>query len=240
MMYEPYIAELRAVCRAKGVRLETLGVVTRRGVKYPLYKIVLNPRAKRTVCFSAGIHGDETSGPLGILEFLRGFKKGQHTKTKIILLPVCNPWGYDHGRHTNGHWNLNRHFCDRQLSGEASLLYNAVRNEKLSLFCALHEDDEKNDFYFYAYNKHRAWNPLYDTIRKTAERFIALCNHPTIYRLKATHGVVFNKRDSAFEDRMYRDGAPYSLCLEISDTLPIESRVTLNVALMRTILRTKL
>lgn len=237
-MYAAYITELRAVCRAKGMTLELLGTVNRHGA-YPLYKIVLNDtkRAKRTICFSAGIHGDETSGPLGILEFLRGWKKGWYAETKIILLPVCNPWGYDRGLRTNGHRNLNRHFCDRRLSDESAILYNAVRHEKLSLFCALHEDEDKEDFYFYAYNKHRAWDQIYDAIRKTAKRFIALCSHPTIYGLTATRGVVFNKRDGAFEDRMYRDCVPYSLCLEISDTLSIESRVAMNVALMSAIIR---
>lgn len=237
-MYSAYIAELRAVCRAKGVRLETLGVVTRRGTKYPFYKIVLNntKRAKRTVCFSAGIHGDETSGPLAILEFLRGFKKGQYAETKIILLPVCNPWGYDHNRRTNGHLNLNRHFCDRRLSGESALLYNAVHREKLSLFCALHEDDTKNDFYFYAYSKTRRWDPFYDAIFHAAAPFLPRCTHRTIHHNPADRGIVWNKRDGAFEDRMSRDGVLYSLCLEISDTLPIESRVVLNVALMRAII----
>lgn len=240
-MYAAYMQELRAVCRVKGVRLGVLGAIGRQG-EYSLYKIVLNntPRAKRTICFSAGIHGDETSGPLGILEFLRGWKKGRYSNVKIILLPVCNPWGYDRGLRTNGHHNLNRHFCDHHLSGEAALLYNAVRREKLSLFCALHEDEDKDDFYFYAYHPRKQWGPLYDKLFGVAQPWLPRCAHKMIYRKPAERGVVFNRRDRSFEDRLARDGVPYSLCLEVSDTLPIEARVALNVALMRAILHTKL
>lgn len=239
MMYAAYCEELRAVCRAKRIPLETIGASGKRG-EYPLYKIVLNNTraAQRTICFSAGIHGDETSAPIAVLEFLRAWKKERYPNVKIILFPVANPWGYDRGKNRNGaHRNLNRHFCGAPLRDENKLLYHAVKREHLDLFCALHEDDGKKDFYFYVYDRAKRWDPLYDTILKTAERFIPLCNHPTIYNLTATHGVVFNKRDGAFEDRLNRDGVPHSLCLEVSDTLPFESMIAVNLALMRVIAR---
>jgi hypothetical protein len=114
-----------------------------------IFKIVINPDAKRTVCFIAGLHGNEKAGPLGALEFL---KSGFHIpkNKKVIVIPLANPTGFEANTRENADKvDLNRHFLDKKLKDECKCLWDAIKDEKIDLLHTLHEDPDLSSFYCY-------------------------------------------------------------------------------------------
>lgn len=230
LTYKGYIARLRFFCRQKGLRLRRLGAVG----GHPLFQVVAGVRRpRRTVIFSAGIHGDEISGPLAILELIRRFDWRSLRRTRVVLLPVGNPWGFDHHRRTNAAGrDLNRGFGGKLLCGENRLLYDAVKDEKPELFLSLHEDDEQGAFYMYAYGRPEERSAALAAIKADGRRYIPLARSRRIDGHPAVSGVIFNIRDRSFEHRSHLDGIGASLCLELPDRQPLPARIKAGVAVM--------
>lgn len=114
-----------------------------------IFKIVINPDAKRTVCFVAGLHGDEEGGPLGALSFL---ESNFHVPTnkRVIIIPLANPRGFELGKRENAEdMDINRHFLKKELKGECKFIWDALKHEDIDLVHTLHEDPELKTFCLY-------------------------------------------------------------------------------------------
>ncbi len=92
MKYTDYLKEVYRIKKEK-LKVIKIGEVC----KYPLIKIIINESGKKTVCFSAGIHGEEIAGPLAVLEFIKRYNIRKFPNIKIILFPIVNPSGFDKG-----------------------------------------------------------------------------------------------------------------------------------------------
>lgn len=132
-----------------------------------IFKVVINPDAKRTVCFMAGLHGDEEGGPYGALAFLES--KFQVPKNKrVIIVPLANPTGFQNGKRKSADdRDINRHFFDKELKGECKCLWDALKHENIELFHTLHEDHELKNFYLY-YTHHKE---LAEDLRELAKKY---------------------------------------------------------------------
>jgi hypothetical protein len=94
-----------------------------------LFKIVINPDSKRTICFVA----ESLSGSLGLLNFLEKQYYVPKTK-KIIIIPLITK---------------KSNFFDKPLEDEAKIIWESIENEKIELFTSFQEDDQ---FYVYFNN----------------------------------------------------------------------------------------
>jgi hypothetical protein len=114
-----------------------------------IFKVVINPKAKRTICFIAGLHGDEEGGPYGVLSFLKSnFYVPKHKK--VVLIPLANPSGFEKGNRENAdNIDINRHFLEKELKGECKLLWDTLKHENIDLLHTLHEDPDLKNFYLY-------------------------------------------------------------------------------------------
>lgn len=236
--YNLYIKELKNLCQVEHWPMKIIGKVD----QYIFYKIIIQPKKAygRIICFSAGIHGDEISGPLAIKDLLVGLNKELIGNNKIVFLPIGNPYGFDKNQRTNYRKiNLNRHFCDCQLPDECKILFSAVKQDKPDYFISLHEDDEQQCFYFYAMDKQTSDQKLHQKIKLAAKKHLKICRQNFLYKHLVNHGVVFDVKDGSFEDRMNREGVKESLCLEIPDYLDLKKRIALAVSIMREIIRYK-
>ncbi len=205
--------------------------------EYPIYKIVINENKKdKTVCFTTGIHGEEVAGPWTILKFLEKLNIKKLKNTKIIIFPVANPSGFDKNKRFN--WqkkNLNALFCNKKLSGENKILFEALNKEKIYFFHALHEDiDEKS---FYLYNFEKKPEKIYRDIIKLSKKYFSTNLSKEIYGDKAIGGLIINRTDGSFEDKLFRDGTPYSMCTETPGKKPLKQRVDLNVKIMDLVIK---
>ena len=235
-MYDEFVALLRKACSKRKLRLRKIGTVHNKR-DYHLYKIVINSRKnpKASVCFSAGIHGEEIAGPYAALRFIEKFDFRKFKNIKIIILPIANPYGFDRTiRETTKGLQSNGHFCNKRLNGEHKILYNAIKDERLLFFHALHEDSDEHRFYIY--NFENGEEKIYNDILAVARKYFPLEMHKRIYGSKAEHGLIINEHDSSFEDRMYRDGVPYSMCTETPGIAPLEKRIRAYVEIMGLVL----
>lgn len=151
---------------------EGKGDLTQIGVEnnQQVFKLVINPNAKKTICFIAGIHGNEEAGPYGVLSFLEsGFKVPSHKRA--IFIPLANPWGFEKGKRENAdNVDINRHFLDKELKGECKLLWDALRTEDIDLLHTLHEDPSTDKFYLY-YTHHKE---LAQDLRELATKYFTI------------------------------------------------------------------
>lgn len=132
-----------------------------------IFKVVINPNAKKTICFIAGIHGDEQAGPYGALSFLESdFHVPSHKR--VIIIPLANPVGFERNKRGNAdNKDINRHFLEKELKGECKSIWEALRLENIDLLHTLHEDPGLNSFYLY-YTHHKE---LAQDLRELATKY---------------------------------------------------------------------
>jgi hypothetical protein len=108
------------------------------------------PDLSRNFYFSTGIHGDEPSGPLAMLELLA---ENQWPDASLWLVPCLNPTGFRHNTRENADSiDLNRdyrHFRSREVRAHIQFLQTLP---PLHASIILHEDWEANGFYIYEVN----------------------------------------------------------------------------------------
>lgn len=132
-----------------------------------IFKLVINPKAKKTICFIAGIHGNEQAGPYGVLSFLESGYQVPRNK-RVIIIPLANPIGFQKDKRENADdEDINRHFLDKELKGECKILWDALKHENIDLLHTLHEDPSTNEFYLY-YTHHKE---LAEDLRELAKKY---------------------------------------------------------------------
>lgn len=121
------------------------------------------------VLLSAGIHGDEPAGVLGLLEFLERDLAGYSSDFSFYILPCLNPSGYERGTRTNtAGVDLNRVFSSSSTHYEVCAVRMALaeRGERFVATIDLHEDSpevvsdlapqdaDPGAYYLYEYARH--------------------------------------------------------------------------------------
>jgi hypothetical protein len=121
--------------------------------KYPLYLIQSKnfDSAKKTVLITGGVHGYETSGVHGALEFMRSEAKNYLEDFNIICVPCVSPWGYE----TINRWNSkaldpNRCFMADSPAEECALFLKALAPKMKEIYAHfdLHETTDTDNTVF--------------------------------------------------------------------------------------------
>lgn len=244
--YEQIIQELREICRKRKFALHCLGKSAgKKSTHFPLYSVIVNNAKNnkcKSICFCAGIHGNEIAGPYAVIKLMRDFDFSRYKNLKIIFFPIANPYGFIKKIRRNGmNCDINRHFCEKNLKHENRLLYDAIKKEDILFFHSLHEDLDRHNFYIYAFEKSGKEQDReqkeYERIIKIAKKHFQVDAGASIYQDKANHGIIINEHDGSFEDRMFKEGVPYSICTETSGKLKLKRRIMLDLELMRSIIR---
>lgn len=228
--YSDYIKKLKLVCENKKISLIEIGQIN----DLPMYKTILNPFAKKVVVFSAGIHGDEIAGPLAMIELLKQFNFQNYPDIKTILFPVASPTAFNNKKRCNYlDQDLNRLFCEKELPSENKILLQQLTNEKISFFHALHED--LDEYFFYLYNFENKEEKIYRDIIPLGKELFPINKSAKISNY-SINGLIINHQDGSFEDRMFRDGAHYSMCTETPGKQLLEERISLNFKIMNKVI----
>ncbi|WP_312328625.1 M14 family metallocarboxypeptidase [Stenotrophomonas sp.] len=109
-----------------------------------------NP-ALPTALVTGGVHGYETSGVHGALQFLRDHASAYAGRFNLIVAPCVCPWGYERiQRWNHDAFDPNRSFRDGGLITESAALmaWIAARNDNLQVHLDLHEttDSDAHEF----------------------------------------------------------------------------------------------
>jgi hypothetical protein len=120
---------------------------------YPLYyvKVGTFDKDRDTILVSGGVHGYETSGIHGALDFIEKHAQKYSGKANILVLPCISPWGYE----TINRWNPytidpNRSFYNEGPTDEANLAMQCANELGLNIIMHidLHEttDTDNSEF----------------------------------------------------------------------------------------------
>lgn len=122
---------------------------------------------------SAGVHGDEPAGPLGILEILR--EDGFSREFGWFLVPVVNPTGLVRGtRETADGFDLNRDYKTlRAPESRAHRAFLETGGWSFEAALGLHEDWEAEGAYLYEHNPDGRRNPC-NALLAALERTVGL------------------------------------------------------------------
>ncbi len=237
--YSRYIHELLDICTKKNWATEIIGYAEKPR-KFPIYKIVLDAKKakkKKTISFTAGIHGNETSGPFSIKFFLK-----QHVHEswmpRIVIIPVANPTGFDADIYRNRkNENINRGYDEKKLTGERAVVFEALIKERPEYFASFHEDDAKKTVYLYGYSQRLNSPMIFRKILEAASRYCQLDTKKKIYTYQADNGLILNAPHAgSLEDKMKIHEVPYVICLEVPDYESLSVRIKTNIAVMKTII----
>ncbi|QTH70110.1 M14 family metallopeptidase [Pseudoalteromonas xiamenensis] len=121
--------------------------------RFPLFilKSKVWDNTKPNVLITGGVHGYETSGVHGALDFLARFGKEYEAKFNLIVAPCISPWGYE----TINRWNPNaidpnRSFYSNSPAPEAASFIKYLADSELSflMHIDLHEttDTDNSEF----------------------------------------------------------------------------------------------
>lgn len=234
--YADYVAELKLACRSRGHTLRRIGFSPGK-VRLPLYSVTTRVGSRHwpRVAIVAGIHGDETSGPLAILDYLKLAGNVTRARFPVRFLPVANPYGYDKGARRNAeNKDLNRGWRGA-LRGERQLLYSAV-SKSVRCFVSLHEDDEAPGLYMHVYGSGAKVEAEYRRVLRAGERKMPVNFRSKIYGMRAHRGFVWNTKDGSFENRMHHEGVPFVIAVEVSDKTAMAKRKSALTAIMSSVI----
>ena len=129
------------------------GEIDYAGERYPL--LALRDRAfdpaLPTALVTGGVHGYETSGILGALEFLETSASGYAGRINLLVVPCVSPWAYER----INRWNYdavdpNRNFRADGPAREATALIELIRSlpDRILVHVDLHEttDSDESEF----------------------------------------------------------------------------------------------
>ncbi|ENM5743899.1 M14 family metallocarboxypeptidase [Vibrio metoecus] len=132
--------------------ISTYGALSFDPARYPLYMVKNRnwDATKPTVLITGGVHGYETSGVHGALQFLATAAEPYLAHFNLLAAPCVSPWGYE----TINRWNPdaidpNRSFIQNSPAQEAALLMAMVaEHEPILLHIDLHEttDTDESEF----------------------------------------------------------------------------------------------
>ncbi|MHC1481430.1 M14 family metallopeptidase [Frateuria aurantia] len=120
---------------------------------YPLYAV----RSRHvdtglpTVLVTGGVHGYETSGVHGALQFLRDHALGYAGRVNLLVVPCVSPWGYERIQRWNPEAiDPNRSFRADSPAGESAALWDlaATVRSRCLMHIDLHETTDTDDSEF--------------------------------------------------------------------------------------------
>ena len=234
--YKEYMNILSEVCKEKFLPLNHKKIND--GYKFNYVTLNMNREYKKTVAFSAGIHGDEFAGPYSILKFLMDYTEIDPT-IRVVLFPIVNPYGFDRAqRHNAFRQDINRRFCDKLLAGEAKAVTEVIKKVKLDYFVSLHEWSGKDGFYMYASNV--IDRERIEEIPKIAsDKNFKVFTNTKINGEECNNGVIWHPTEGykdersrcTLENKVYDDGIHY-LCTETPSKAGLERRIAVQLGII--------
>jgi murein peptide amidase A len=207
----------------------------------------VNPQAPRFY-LSTGIHGDEISGPIALLEMLRqpDFFTGYDT----IIFPILNPDGLARGTRGNADGlDLNRDYREPKSAEISSHVATLQTLGRFDAAMFLHEDFEGIGAYLYELND--SFSPtLGSSIMSAMGQHVSIDLRPEIEGIPAVGGIVQRRnivlKHGPIEERLEWPEAIYlsvhhtkvSYTTETPMPLPLEQRVKAQIAAVTTLLKT--
>lgn len=231
-----YYRLLQKYCSKKKLHLNNIGSAGHKK-EYPIFSVTNKTgRKSKTICFIAGIHGDEIAPSLAILNFIKTFNFDILKNVNIIFIPIANPTGFEAKKRENYlDINLNKHFSDKKLTGENKIIYDCLKKHRVYFVCALHEDLEEKRFYMY--NFERKKEKIYRKITKLGKKYFGV-KTGDVEGHASRDGFITNIKhnDGSIEYRLFHKGARFSMCTETPGKRKLSERIKFNEEIIKKVI----
>lgn len=233
--YAKYIFELKKLCHIHKFKVDIIGYEDFEKIrqKYPLYKIVINPKADKRMCIVGGVQAYEIAGPLSFLKLFSSHHDVINSKVSYWIYPCINPTSFDlRQRMDDDGVDLNKLTRGSLRSGkyrEIKAFYDDIKNWKMDVFLTMHEDVDLREFYAYVFEEKP--EPIY---RKIVDRwrndFGGVLKDDKIYGDDVKDGLIINRYDQSIEDYLFSNKmTQLAICTETPGLLSLENRIRMNI-----------
>ena len=245
-LFDPaqYVRDFEALARARNWKLFYLSPTA--ASPRPWLKLDASDSAAPRLYLSSGIHGDEISGPLALLEMLRqpDFFQDIH----VTIFPILNPNGLAHGHRENlDRVDLNRDYRNTKSHEIISHLEVLKTLGRFDAAMFLHEDFEDDGAYLYELNDSLPPD-LGARIIAAMGRHVPIDLRSEIEEVSATKGVLLRRDIIAKMGPLEkREEWPEAIYLSLNHTdvsfttetpmlQPVENRIAAQIAAVETLL----
>ncbi len=241
-----YVRQIEEAARTGDWTLQYLSPCAS-GTRPWLQRVALTTRQAPTLYLSAGIHGDEISGPWAVLDMLRqpDFFTGFHT----TIFPILNPDGLARDLRTNtAGIDLNRDYRNPKSAEIASHIAALQTLGRFDATLMLHEDYEGIGAYLYELNTSLPAT-LGPEIMAAMGRHVPIDLRPEIEEVRAIGGIIQRQdlldKFGRIEERPEWPEAIYlsvhhtevSYTTETPKPFPLADRVQAQIAAVSTVMR---
>ena len=230
-------ARLLQVARRRGFTVEDLGPVEGRPLR--LLSRPGGAPGRPRVLLSGGFHGEEPAGPWGLLSFLDTAADDLLAAVELTLLPLVNVTGFVAGRRLND-WgeNPNRGFlpgAERPSREGTALLRHGDRLAAAARdgLVTCHEDVLLSHAYLYTLERSDAPGAFSRSLLEANAAFFPVHPDGEVDGCTVRSGIVFNHRDTSFENWLFDRGARQAACVETPGQQPFPRRVAAQAAMAR-------
>jgi predicted deacylase len=210
---------------------------------YPAIKIRSKSIRKNVdLVIASGVHGEETAGPITIVQNLAEIlQTARKEKIKLLIYPLVNAYGFEKKKRFNADGISCNSFWIHEkgaLARESKAVKKDISRYKAKYFLSMHEEGEtkKKGFYLYYFGDIRVAEFLVKTAAKKdhvfATGFPGRFGEDTI-----KNGIIHNPHDGTFEDFMFHQGCRASICTETHLKLPMEKRVAISLSLIKEMIK---
>ncbi len=186
----------------------------------------------------AGIHGDEESGVLAVIQFLeRLHARPELARSyELFVYPICNPWGYVEGsRWTRSGLDLNRQFWKGSKEFEVALLESQLRKLAFDGIIALHSDDTSEGLYGFV-TGHELTRHVLEPALAEAGRILPRNFDKSIDNFEANNGIIEKGYAGVLTAPPEQKPRPFEIVFETPHHAPLDKQITAHVVAMHTIL----
>ncbi len=232
------LARWRRVAKATGLKVGTLA----KDAKYPIVCLApQRPREGKTLYLSAGIHGDESAGILGLLIWAE--ENPLHLAScDVLIFPLFNPHGLaENTRRDSRQRDLNRCFHDPRSCESIQAWQDLVADRSFDACLCLHEDYDAQGCYLYELT--REAKPLGPSLLDASNRYIPSDPRRTIDgRRLSARGIFQRKRSPKMPEKpeaivLFDHHTNLSITFETPSEWSLWHRVRAQVAAIETVTR---
>ena len=249
--YGLLMSRLTSIIGNLGFTPKTLGIVD----DYPIILYESNSEKRPKILIVSGMHGEEQACPWGLLRFLES--NPDLRNCDLSFIPVVNPTGFMKGRRKDEDGRVpNRgyvHYIDQvfqerndkineEPTKEDLILIkhiNSLKETALDGFLALHEDNENNKYYVFAYGnqKHQIDYNLIELLKSTGGSSFGIVEKEKSSvpgsGAQIENGLVENDYDGSLEDALNHMGVSHSICSETPQGKSIKERIKVNANIIK-------
>jgi len=243
--YDLLMSRLKKITDELGFKSRELGKTN----KYPI-QLFHSSKSGPNILIVSGMHGEEQACPWALLRYL---ETRPNLNCNLSFIPIVNPTGFVNDSRKNADGEVpNRGYVhqddERYIDKNEKVEEKPTKEDKILIdhlgslkkagldgFLALHEDDENDQYYVFAYGK-KIDNGMTNALKNAGGESFGIVKKddtPTdTSEAETKDGVVKNDHDGSLEDALFHMGVKHSYCSETPQGEDMEERIRANVAVI--------